>query len=149
MQDHPDSSVADVAELVGLSHTPCWRRMKRLQDTGVVQGRFVLLNPRALGLTVNVFAAVTLKQHDEETLTALEAVVRTHDEIVECFSVGGSSDYLMRIVVESVEAYETFLKKVLLHLPGMGAVNSNFALGCVKLTNKLPLRSAGLTPLTT
>nr|WP_281061327.1 Lrp/AsnC family transcriptional regulator [Sphingobium sp. Sx8-8] len=102
-------------------------------------GRALLLDPTALGLTVNVFADIRLKQHDEETLLALEKAVGSQAEIVECFSVSGESDYTMRIVTRSIEDYESFLKKVLLHLPGVAAVNSRFALGRVKMTTSLPI----------
>jgi Lrp/AsnC family transcriptional regulator len=86
-----------------------------------------------------VFAEIRLKQHDEATLEALERAVRGRPEIMECFSVSGDSDYLIRTVTRSIEAYEIFLKKVLLHLPGVAAVNSRFALGCVKMTTALPI----------
>jgi Lrp/AsnC family transcriptional regulator len=139
LQAHPDLAISDVAEIVGLSTTPCWRRLKRLERDGVILGKAILLDAKALGLTVNVFAEIRLKQHDEATLMALEEFVRNRPEIVECFSVSGDADYLMRILVGSIEAYEVFLKQVLLHLPGVAAVNSRFALGCVKLTNTLPI----------
>ena len=139
LQDNPDISTSELAEVVGLSHTPCWRRLKRLESDGIIKGRAVLLDARLLGLGVNVFADIRLKQHDEDTLLALETAVSRQPEIVECFSVSGESDYIMRVVTSSIEAYETFLKKVLLHLPGVAAVNSRFALGCVKMTTALPI----------
>lgn len=139
MQDQPDLSTGEIAERVGLSNTPCWRRIKKLEADGVIAGKVILLNAKALGLAVNVFAEIRLRQHDEETLVALEAAVARQPEIVECFSVSGESDYMARIVTQSIETYETFLKKVLLHLPGVAAVNSRFALGCVKMTTALPI----------
>lgn len=139
LQELPDISTNDLAEKVGLSHTPCWRRLKRLENDGVIKGRVVLLDARLLGLTVNVFADITLKQHDEDTLIALEAALEQQPAIVECFSVSGNSDYILRVVTSSIEAYEQFLKKVLLHLPGVAAVNSRFALGCIKMTTALPI----------
>ncbi|MEO7170159.1 MAG: Lrp/AsnC family transcriptional regulator [Pseudomonadota bacterium] len=139
LQANPQWSVADLASDVGLSHTPCWRRLKKLEESGVIRERAVILDPLLLDLTVNVFAELRLKQHDEETLEALEAQARDHPEIVECFSMSGQGDYLMRVVVRSVGDYEVFLKKVLLHLPGVGSINSSFALNCIKLTTRLPL----------
>lgn len=139
MQEHPDMPTSEIAEIVGLSSTPCWRRVKKLQADGVIVGRAVLLDAKALGLTVNVFADLRLRQHDEQTLLALEEAVARRREIVECFSVSGDADYVVRIVTTSIEAYETFLKTVLVHLPGVGSVNSRFALGCVKMTTALPL----------
>ena len=92
-----------------------------------------------LGLTVNVFAYIKLKSHDEATLEALESAVEKHSEIIECFSMSGESDYLLRVIVASVEAYERFLKRELLHLPGVGSINSSFALKRVKETTVLPI----------
>jgi Lrp/AsnC family transcriptional regulator len=139
LQQNPDLSVAEIGEWVGLSSTPCWRRIKRMETEGIITGRALMLDPKKLGLGVSVFASVKLKQHDEETLERFESAAIARDEIVECFIMGGDSDYLLRIVVGDIEEYEHFLKKVLLHLPAVGAVNSSFALKCVKLTTKLPI----------
>jgi Lrp/AsnC family transcriptional regulator len=139
LQAHPDLSVVELSVRVGLSHSPCWRRLKRLEADGVIRERAVLLDPVALGLTVNVFAHLKLRQHDESTLEALENAARGRPEIVECFSMSGESDYILRIVIGNIDAYEKFLKKVLLHLPGVASVNSSFALKCVKLTTQLPV----------
>jgi Lrp/AsnC family transcriptional regulator len=86
-----------------------------------------------------VFVEIRLKQHDEATLVALEAALTNQPEIVECYSVSGECDYILRVVMHSIDQYETFLKKILLHLPGVAAVNSRFALRCVKLTTALPI----------
>ncbi len=139
LQASPDLPVIEIAQQVGLSLTPCWRRIKRMESDGVIAGRAMMLNAKMLGLTVNVFAALRLKQHDEETLEALEIAACGHPEIVECFSMSGESDYTVRVVARSIEDYEQFLKKVLLHLPGVASVHSSFALKCVKMTTALPL----------
>jgi len=139
LQDHPDASATVIASMVGLSHTPCWRRIRRLEEAGVIRGRELLLEPQAFGLTVSVFAEIRLRQHDEDTLEAFEAAARARPEVLECFSMSGEADYLLRVLVASVGEYEIFLKKVLLHLPGTAAVNSRFALKSVKLTGRLPI----------
>ena len=139
MQEDPDASIAALAEAVGLSQTPCWRRLKRMESEGVILGRALLLDGRKIGLGVDVFANIRLKMHDEDTLDALEKAVMSHPQIVECFSMSGESDYLMRVVAGSIDDYERFLKKVLLHLPGVASVNSSFALQRVKLTTALPV----------
>lgn len=139
IQSKPDLAVADLARLAGLSQTPAWRRLKRLQDEGYISGRAVLLDAGKLGLTVNVFAYIRLKHHDEETLESLEREVQNHAEIVECFSMSGDSDYVLRIMVRSVGDYEEFLKRVLLHLPGVAYINSSFSLNQIKMTTKIPL----------
>ena len=140
LQDKPDLSTNDLAEAIGLSHTPCWRRLKRLREDGVIVGNALLLDPQRLGLSLTVIAEIRLKQHDEDTLEAFERAVRGYPEIVECFTITGDYDFYMRMVMGSIEEYERFLKKVLLHLPGVTAVNTRFALRAVKLTTKLPSR---------
>lgn len=131
--------MADLANEVGLSQTPCWRRLRRMDQQGLITGRANLLNAAALGFAVNVFANVRIKLHDEETLEAFEAAVRDHPEIVECFSMSGESDYILRVLARSIEDYERFLKKVLLHLPGVASINSSFALKPVKMTTAVPI----------
>lgn len=139
LQEDSGISMVDLALKVGLSHTPCWRRVKQLEESGVIKGRAVLLDPVAMGLTITVLANIKLKAHDEETLEAFEQAALERPEIVECFVTGGDSDYAVRIIVKSIEDYERLLKKVLLHFPGVGSVNSHFALKCVKNTTKLPI----------
>lgn len=132
-------SVADLADKVGLSHTPCWRRVKQMEASGIIRGRAVLLDQHLLGLPINVLANVKLKAHDEETLEAFEQAAAQQPSIVDCFTMGGDSDYALRIVVGSIEEYERLLKKTLLHFPGVAAMSSHFALKCVKNTTKLPI----------
>jgi Lrp/AsnC family transcriptional regulator len=139
LQRVPGISTVDLAERVGLSHTPCWRRLKRLEDSGAIRERAVILDPKVMGLPVSVFAEIRLRQHDEETLEAFEQSVCNRIEIVECFSMSGERDYQLRVVVRDVAHYERFLKKVLLHLPGVASINSSFALKSIKLTTQLPL----------
>jgi Lrp/AsnC family transcriptional regulator len=139
LQADPGISVVDLAQKVGLSHTPCWRRVKKLEAEGVILGRAILLNPAALGLEVVVFANLRLRHHDEQTLEALENEARALPQITDCSSMSGDSDYILRVVVSSIDEYEAFLKKVLLHLPGVASVNSHFALKTIKRTTHLPI----------
>lgn len=139
LQDAPDISITELAQLAGLSHTPCWRRVKQMEERGIIQQRAVLLDPIKMGLSVNVFANIRLREHDETTLEAFETAARACPEIVDCFSTSGECDYIVRVVIGSIEQYERFLKKVLLHLPGVTSVNSQFSLKCVKKTTKLPI----------
>ena len=139
LQSQPAITTTELANLVGLSQTPCWRRVKQLEASGVIARRAVLLDARKLGFSVDVFAHLRIGRHDEDNLEAFEEAVRGHPEILECFSMSGESDYLMRIVARSIEHYECFLKKVLLHLPGVASVNSSFALKQVKVTTDVPI----------
>src|SRR5690554_2531391 len=96
LQDRPEASVSYLAEKIGLSQTPCWRRIKKLEDDGVISGRAVILDPKSLGIVIDVVAHLKVARQEEETLEALEAEVQTHPEIVECFSMSGESDYMLR-----------------------------------------------------
>lgn len=139
LQESPGISVVDLARQVGLSHTPCWRRLKQLEAIGAIRERAVILDADVLGLTISVLANIRLKAHDEQTLEAFERAACACPEILDCFSMSGESDYFFRIVVRSIEEYEQLLKKVLLHLPGIASITSHFALKCVKATTKLPI----------
>jgi Lrp/AsnC family transcriptional regulator len=139
LQEDASISIVDLAQKVGLSHTPCWRRVKQMEEAGIIRGRAVLLDQQLLGLPINVLANVKLKAHDEETLEAFEKAAAQQPAIVDCFIMGGDSDYALRIVVGSIDEYERLLKKTLLHFPGVAAMNSHFALKCVKNTTKLPI----------
>lgn len=139
IQSDSSLSVAEMADKVGLSHTPFWRRLKRLEKDGVIRERVSILDPEKLGLNITVFANVKLRQHDEDTLEAFEREVAEFPEVVECFSMSGETDYVVRALVRSIDEYERLLKRKLLHLPGVVAINSHFALKCIKLTTQLPL----------
>lgn len=139
MQGQPDMPMTELAEKVGLSHTPCWRRIKKMEAEGVIVRRALILDPKQVGFGVNVFAHLHFARQDEDTLEAFELQVGHHPQIVECFSMSGESDYVLRIVAQSIEDYEQFLKKVVLHLPGVSTVNSSFSLKTVKLTTDLPV----------
>ena len=139
LQRDSGMSVAAVAREVGLSQTPCWRRIKRLNESGLISGRVTLLDPARAGYSINVFALISFKVVDEATMNAFERAVQDIDEIVECYSVTGPRDFLMRIVAESVEQYDKLLKKKIIHLPGVAAVDSIMTLSRVKFSTRLPL----------
>ncbi len=138
MQRYPELSALELSEKAGMSHTACWRRMKRFEAVGITERRVIIKDPAALGFTVNVIANIRLKQHDERTLGALESAVQNYPEIVACFSMTGDFDYVLRIMARDIADYERFLKTKLLHLPGVAAVSSSFALKKVKLTTDVP-----------
>ena len=139
LQRDADQSMQDLGDKVGLSHTPCWRRVKRLEEQGVIRRRVTLLNAEQLRMSVNVFVNVTLRQHQENALNRFEEAVLDVPEIVECYTVSGDTDFLLRVVVEDVTAYEHLLKRTLVHLPEVGNLSSTFALRQVKYTTELPL----------
>ncbi|EPJ48426.1 MAG: lrp/AsnC family transcriptional regulator [Osedax symbiont Rs2] len=139
LQQNAEYSMTELGEKVGLSHTPCWRRGKKLQQQGIIQGKVIVLDPKQLGLNVTVYAYIRIKDHLEESLIAFESAVQQVAEIVECYSTSGEKDYVLRVVVSSVEHYERLLKQTLAHLPNVASVNSNFALKRVKYTSNLPI----------
>lgn len=139
LQENAHISMAELGEQVGLSHTPCWRRVKRLEEEGYIAKRVTVLNPEKLGLAVSVHAYITIKKHDEQSLLAFESSVQSVPEIVECYSITGDKDYLLRLVVANVDHYEQLLKNTLVHLPNVASVNSAFALKQIKYTSALPL----------
>lgn len=139
LQAKADISMQDLGERVGISHTPCWRRVKRLERSGLIRARVALLDAEQLDLAVNVFVNVSLKRHQDNALTRFEESVQDIPEIVECYTVSGETDFLLRVVVADVGAYERLLKNTLVHLPEVSNFTSTFALRQVKYSTALPL----------
>lgn len=139
LQQNADYSMNELGDKVGLSHTPCWRRIKRLEHDGYIRSRVVLADPKKLSFGVTVHAYIIIQSHDEASLNAFENAVQTVEEIVECYSTSGDKDYVLKIVARDVEDYERLLKKDIVHLPNVASVNSTFALKQVKFTTALPV----------
>ncbi len=139
LQTDSTMSIAAISKQVGLSQTPCWRRLKRLNESGLIVGRTTVLDPARAGFPVNVFALISFKVVDAATMNAFEEAVQDIDEIIECYSVTGPRDFLMRIVAENVQHYEQLLKKKIVHLPGVAAVDTIVTLSRVKYSTQLPL----------
>ena len=130
---------AELAERVGLSPSPCLRRVKILTDAGVIKKRVALVDGNAIDLKVSVFIHVTLEKQIEENLSEFEAAIESRPEVVECYLMTGESDYLLRVVVPDLEAYERFLMEHLTRIPGVSNIKSSFALNQVKYSTALPL----------
>jgi Lrp/AsnC family transcriptional regulator len=139
LQQDADISMQDLADKVGLSHTPCWRRINRLKETGVILGKVVIIDGEKVNKGVNALCTVVLEHHHEEILEGFEKAVQNCPEIIECFLMTGSRDYLLRVAVSSLTEYEQFMKHKLLHLPGVDTVDTSFALKKVKVTTALPI----------
>lgn len=136
-----DASLSNqaLAERVHLTPAPCLRRVKRLQDEGVIERTVALLSRQRLGLGVVAYAFVSLDSHRQGTGEPLEALVRSSPEIVECVRLSGEYDYLLRIVVRSMGDYSRFLDERLLKCSSVRSVNTSFDLGVLKQTTALPL----------
>lgn len=132
-------SVQDVADRVGLSLSPCWRRIKRLREAGVIAATVALVDPAKVGLKMTVFASVTLTSHADETVKAFDRALEAWPEVMEVHKVTGDRDYLLRILVPDIEAYEDFLSRKLLPHPAIAGVSSRFSLKRLKAKTVLPL----------
>ncbi|GAC14079.1 Lrp/AsnC family transcriptional regulator [Aliiglaciecola lipolytica] len=141
LQKDATVSMAELSQKVGLSHTPCWRRVKRMEAEGIIKQKVTILDNKKLNLGVSVFIYVTLKNHDGESLNDFEASVQSIDEIVECHTTSGDKDYLLKVIVESIEEYEHLLKSKLTNLPLVDHLSSTFALKQVKNTTELPIKN--------
>lgn len=140
MQRDATVSMAELSQHVGLSHTPCWRRVKRMEAQGLIKQKVTLLDNKKLNLSVSVFIFVSLKNHDRESLNAFELAVQDIDEVMECHTTSGDKDYMLKVIVESIEDYEQLLKGTLTSLPHVDHISSTFALKQVKNTTCLPLK---------
>ena len=134
-------SVADVAEKVGLSSTPCWRRIQKLERSGVIRKRVALLDRASLNLGVDVFVAIKTNQHNATWLDSFASVVTEFPEVVEFYRMSGDIDYLMRVVVPDIPAYDAFYKR-LIQQADIYDVSSSFAMEQLKYTTALPLQYA-------
>jgi DNA-binding Lrp family transcriptional regulator len=139
LQEDATISNVDLAERVGLSPSPCLRRVKILEEAGIIARRVTLLDARALDLSVSVFVNVTLEKQVEENLRAFEEAIRRRPEVMECYLMTGEADYLLRVVVPDIGAYERFLKNHLTRMPGVASIRSSFALDQVQYRTALPL----------
>lgn len=132
-------SVADIAERVGLSSSPCWRRIKRMEEAGVIERRVTLLNTKQLGLNFEVVANVKLELPSRENLEAFEAMIQKWPEVTECMTVTGAVDYLVHIVTTDMHAYDDFLRDKLLGSSLVSDVQSRIVIRVSKRTTALPL----------
>ena len=138
LQQDATQSAQTIADQVGLSHTPCWRRIKRLQELKIISASVALVDAKKVGLGVVVFVTVKLNSHEEQLLEQFESAAVAMDEVMQCYIMSGDVDYLLRVVVQSIEQYEQTLKRKLVRLPGVAALNSSFALRELKNQHLLP-----------
>ena len=139
LQDDGRMSLADLAGKVGLSPSPCLRRVRLLEKAGVISRYVAVLDQRAVGLPVSVFISVKLEKQREELLDRFAKTIARWPEVLECYLMTGPRDYWLRVVVPDLAAYERFLKQKLTRLEGIASIESSFALEQVKYTNVLPV----------
>jgi len=132
-------TMQELADRVGLSVSPCHRRVKLLERRGVITRYTALVDQKALGLHVSVFISIKLTRQKEEDLARFAKVIAKWDEVLECYLMTGNRDYLLRVVAADLAAYETFLKTKLTRLDGIASIESSFALSQVKYAIALPV----------
>ena len=138
LQHDATLSVADVADRVGLSTTPCWRRIQNLEKAGVIRARVALLDPERLNVGVTVFVRLRTSQHSHEWLEGFSKAVAQMDEVIEFYRMSGEIDYLLKIVVPDIAGFDAVYKR-LIKAAEFSDVSSNFALEQIKYTTALPL----------
>ena len=141
LQDDATRSVADIAEQVGLSQTPCWRRIQNLEKAGVIVRKVALLDPDALNVGTTVFVRIRTTNHSYEWLERFAKAVSEIEEVVEFHRMSGDVDYLLRVVVPDIAGYDAVYKR-LISAAELSDVSSNFAMETIKQTTALPLTYA-------
>jgi Lrp/AsnC family transcriptional regulator len=139
LQDDASRSTAEIAEAVGLSPSPCWRRIAQLEQQGVIRRRVALLDRERLDLGVTVVVQVRLTTHGRQSLVDFEERVRELPEVMQCFTVMGAIDFVLIVVTTDIRAYERFMRERLSQLPGVLGIESNIVMSAIKDTTALPL----------
>jgi Lrp/AsnC family leucine-responsive transcriptional regulator len=139
VQENGRLTATELAERVGLTVSPCLRRLRLLEEAGVIRGYTALLDQKKVGLPVSVFVSIKLERQSEEAMRAFEEAIRSWPEVLECYLMTGPRDYLLRVVASDLADYERFVKVRLTRITGIANIESSFALGQVKHTGALPL----------
>jgi Lrp/AsnC family transcriptional regulator, leucine-responsive regulatory protein len=139
LQNDSSHSNVELAKRVHLSPSPCLMRVKALKDKGVIRNYVALADPKILGLGLNVFISISLKEQSKEALAQFEQRISEHDEVMECYLMTGDSDYLIRVAVADMGALEKFILEQLTPIPGIEKIRSSFALKQVRYKTALPL----------
>jgi len=139
MQGDAGLSLSELGARVGMAQSTVWRKVQEFEASGLIRGRVALLDPALAGAKLCVFASVSLEDHSEAAVAEFSRIVSVHPEILECHAVSGLADYIVKIRVSDVEAYERFMTTVLLRNPHVRSVVSSFSLREVKYATALPL----------
>ena len=142
LQEDARISSGELADKVGLSQSPCWRRVNMLEESGVIRKRVVLVDRKKVGLRAQVFAQVKLSAHGRAHLADFEAAIADIPEIIECFVLMGTVDFLLRVVTGDIESYESLFFEKLSRLPGVQEITSSIALSEIKNSTALPIHLA-------
>lgn len=141
LQSDASKTSTEVADIVGMSQSPCWRRMSRIEQEGIILKKVALLNRSSLGMDIVVFATVNLTTSGRQNLVQFESAVKNFDEVVECYTMTGIWDYVLKIIVKDIKNYESFIRDRLLVLPMIRELHSHIAVTEIKNTTELPIRT--------
>lgn len=139
IQINPDLTMRELGEATGLSHTPCWRRLQKMKDDGVIGEKQYVLRPEALGFEVTVFCLVRMKEHSRDKLLDFEAAVARVPQVMQCYSITGDHDYILRVLALSIRDYEATIKSALVSLPHVAAISTSVTLKEVKNSTVVPV----------
>jgi len=139
LQENANLSATDIADRVGLSQSPCWRRINALQENGYIQAKVALLDRHKLDLGIVAFMNIKLSNHGRNSLEEFEQAIVDFPEVVECWTISGNMDYILRVVTKDIQSYEAFLRKKLLKLEHINEAQSHITMTEVKNTTELPL----------
>ena len=128
----------ELAQKVGLSPSPCLRRLRKLEEQGVLRGYCALVDQERYGLPINVFVSIRLERQTDAAIRAFEQAIQDLDEVQECYLMTGARDYLLRVVSQSLQAYERFVRERLTRIEGIASIESSFAFNQVKKNPRLP-----------
>ena len=139
LQENLGLSTVEIAERAGLSQSPCWRRINRLEQVGIIKHKVAVLDRVKLDMEVVVFVNVSLTAHGRQNLEDFEKEIITFPEVLECYTISGEMDYLLKIVTKDIQRYESFLRNHLMMMPMIREMHSTIAVTEIKDTTKLPL----------
>ena len=138
LQDDASLSVAEIGSRVGLSSTPCWKRIQRLEGEGVIQKRVALVDQDKIGLKITVFVSIETDDHSQAWLSSFAETVGAMPEVMEFYRMAGDVDYMLRVVVPDIQGYDAFYKRLIAAVP-LKNVTSRFAMEKIKSTTALPI----------
>jgi Lrp/AsnC family leucine-responsive transcriptional regulator len=143
LQRDAHQTVQQLAERIGLSSTPCWKRIKEMENSGVIRGYTALIDREKVGLALCVIAEINLTRHNEDVVTQFEKEVAGCPQIVSCYATTGQADYVIKVLMPDIKAYERFLHETAFKLPGVTHVRSSVVLKEVKAETRLPIQVPG------
>lgn len=144
LQQNGKLANSKLAEQLAISEASCWRRQKKLEDSGIIQGYQAVLNRRKVGVGVMAFVQIVCTQHGEEVTSEFERIVMACSHVLACYNTTGEADFLLQVVARDLDDYSRFVEQVLRKLPGVFSIRSNISLREIKVTNRLPLVHVGM-----